>query len=127
MLICASFCLSFWSYILLISKTSLGIFVNFVILLAEEESAVIKIAAYSVIVVGMVEIGEALFKSVRLILRNKGVISAPYEPLESRTEEVTEEAAQKRKELQNKMISFLSKARNELGELMNRRKSKQIK
>lgn len=112
MLICASFCLSLWSYLLLVAKTALGVFFNFVFLLAAEESAITKIAAYSVIAVGLIEMGEALFKLIRLILRNKGVINASYEPLEGRPEEVTEEMVQKRKELQNKMISFLSKARN---------------
>lgn len=89
MLICASFCLSFWSYLFLVFKTALGIVVNFVILLAEEESTVVKIAAYCVVGVAILEIGEALFKFVRLILRNKGVINEIYEPLESQPELVT--------------------------------------
>ena len=56
----------------------------------------------------VIELLEALLKLIRLVLRNKGVIEDKYEPLE----EVTEQMVEKRKEMTNKMISFLSKARN---------------
>ena len=107
MLVCASFCLSLVPYIVLVAKAVLGVYVNFVLLLASADSGAVEGAAWAVLVIGGLELGEGVGKLGRLVLRNKGVMEEDYQPLEGENGE----AALKRKELQSKMLSFLGKAR----------------
>lgn len=88
--ICASFFLSLWSYIFLITKTTLAIFIHLVLLLCFEDTSVVQVAAYSVLGVAAIEILEAVFKLARLVLRNKGIIPDSYQPFESVPEAVAE-------------------------------------
>jgi hypothetical protein len=120
--VCAPLCLSLMSYLYLLSKIVLSVYVNIVILVDSEDILLARVASYAVIMVVALEILEALLKLGRLILRNKGMISDEYEPLGRDPEQLEEAVVQKKKEVTNRMLSFLSKARNELGQLLKTRK-----
>ena len=72
----------------------------------------VRAGAYAVLGVVVVEMLEALWRLVRLVLRNKNVIDDSYDQIEDSSEVVAEKALEKRKQMTNKMMSFLSKARD---------------
>lgn len=78
LLVCASFSLGFVAYLVLLAKTVLGVYVNFVLVLATEDSAAVQAAAWVVLVLAGVEVGEGVGKLGRLIFRNKGVLEEGY-------------------------------------------------
>jgi len=74
----------------------------------------------------LLEMLEAIIKLVRLILRNKGIIDDSYKPIKEESEEAFRQSQEKKKQLTNKMMSYLTKARDELGQLLQKRKRRNV-